>query len=39
MENPGGGIVIEALANDPKGTGDPVHFLQHSEICPEGRKL
>lgn len=34
MENPGGGIVIEALSNDPKGNGDPVHFLRHTEICP-----
>lgn len=27
MENPGNGIVVEALGNDPAGTGgDPVHF-------------
>lgn len=33
MENPGHGIVLEALGNDPKGTGDPVHLLCHSEIA------
>lgn len=28
MENPGNGIVVEALGNDPAGTGDPVHFSE-----------
>lgn len=26
VENPGNGIVLKALSDDPKGIGDPVHL-------------